>query len=519
MSWRKEKDADYYLEEYSSASVYFCFAPYTTLWILMFSLIGVNIIFYIFARIKGDFYSSTACIIISILENVLFTCLVMGINCLVMIEDMDGMAYIAPIFIYIPVTIIMNFIILLTCSKENQKNRKMIFIPKNKLDNQINDVFTINQKAHANPPLVCLKGTFQISRFIYKYFDYVPYQSWQADSKSEEIPEKLGRKSLLLLEIKPDFTLSSTFQTKLQQRQNNLDMISQAVGAATMQKTSFKIYNLHKKTFVKTSNLYFAFLNSCFGKFIFGLSHIFGLSAFLENIYGLALTKASITVKKSISDTNEYPIPAYSPDVDQPGGETCETPPISQLPQYLIYQNQIQMNNYYQAYLAQQQNQQMMMMNQQNQQMMMNAQNQQMMMNAQQQQIMMNNQQQLQQQQQQMMMMNAAQQQQTMANNSPYISNMQMVEQINAMPNMAEQMQEYQSQAMQMQQALGFTTPQNPYMMNAMQIQNQPGMPMQNQQQIQMQPQYPNQNQTGMPANSQNPPEPNPYANIDPNEN
>ena len=186
-------------------------------------------------------------------------------------------------------------------------------------------------------------------------------------------------------------------ESVIQQRQQFLADQSKNLNAENQyEKVMNKIYNVKNHLVIPGRSCYFIFMNSCFGKFIFFLSHVVGFSTIFENIYGLLVRKVTITTKRLISDTNEYPIPALQPDPNQKGGEVCTKMPPSIVPM-------VTMN------MSMQQNQQMMMQNQQimmqNQQMMQNEQmmmqNQQMMMQNQQ---IMQNQQMMMQNQQQMMM-------------------------------------------------------------------------------------------------------------------
>ena len=394
----------------SNTAYVFC---YDTVWafIVMFACLWfINLLFFIIARCKGQMYSSCCQFCVSLVQNVLFCAFVQSIICMVNDPQPKFMAGFMLFFMSIQV----NFITFLVfprcfdsqngeetgCARSAANFRRLrgaMFHSKKEMDDNIDDFDSYVAKAHANPPLIKIKGVCRtavqthkgVSIFDFKFWDYVPYETWRCESK----PEEYKKASIIITELHNDFNITQNLMSQISIRKENFKQMSEQVHFEILTcYAANKVYNVKKHKVFGETSCYYSFLNSCFGKFIFVVSHIFGLSPVFENLFGMMVRKIEINTKRSISDTNEYPIPVLKPFPDIPGGESCAQMPPSQAPQSAIIAQQNMANQLYNQQLAANPAMQNQMMVQQNQ-MMMQQQQQQMIIQQQQEQIMMQQQQ------------------------------------------------------------------------------------------------------------------------------
>ena len=108
-----------------------------------------------------------------------------------------------------------------------------------------------------------------------------------------------------------------------------------------------KVFNVKKEkafgaSFVST------FLNSCFGKFIFFISHLCGYSAALENLYGLTTAVLNVSTNRTISGNTDLPNRVLCHDSKAVNCDNMTQMPLSKMPQAGIATQQIAINNMYQ---------------------------------------------------------------------------------------------------------------------------------------------------------------------------
>ena len=314
-------------------------------------LVVINIIFYVIARIRGHYYSTPASIIVSIFSNILFAMFLVGVFGITSPGDVN-FAYIFCLSFYFPIVIIINMIVMM-CSRDTIRNRK-ILINSDHTREDVEKFPDYIKKAHANPPLVKVKGNLSYPYFktngikdynnqLYK--DYVQYKSWKADSTFDSSIDYNTNASFVIIYIDTDFDIDDSMTPIIEDREKNIEtIVKMCEGNMCEMKRAYSIYNVKKMMKFTKGSCYQSFMSSCIGILIFFLSHLFGLSALFENILGLYAYSYSITVKKSVSATDKYPNGCYQADMSSDGGETCETQPIPWAPQLFALEGAVVVN-------------------------------------------------------------------------------------------------------------------------------------------------------------------------------
>ena len=339
----------YKTDSFDYATMYKCIAQSTydlckgnipNYWIMVACFIAVNLIMYIAAVIHGGYKSSTCTLIVSIVQNAIFCVFILSITCVATFGGYEP-AYVIPIPLSIIATITLNVMTFCSCRKKT--GRDVIFQKKSSDDDdetQECDIQTYIAKAHFNPPLIKIKGVASYSQqyggktrinFL-KYKDYVPYLTWRSDSSPEPVTES----GLTIVKVENNFTFTEGLKTVIGERKKYIASVVKQSGCEISNECVVnKVHNVKKeKTF--GSSCVSSFLNSCFGKFIFVISHICGLSAAFENLYGLTTTFVTVTTSRTLSDINDLPVQALCHD---PKAAECDT--LTQMPMSFMPQTQL----------------------------------------------------------------------------------------------------------------------------------------------------------------------------------
>jgi hypothetical protein len=336
----------------ATSTYYFCQETMSTYWIVIACFVGINAITFVGAHINGGYKTDTCTFVVSIIQNAVFVTFIMGVAC--MITFSMNWIYMVSIQVGIFVGIMMNTITF--CTLKAKRSRVCIF----KDSGKIADMDSFDEyasKAHFNPPIVKVKGiaNYKIP-FVYNkrtipmaFEEYIPYQSWRAESS----PEPIELRGHLIVKVKNDFIFSESFKATINEWKRNIERTEIYSGVEISDYSiRNKVFCVKKKKLFGTSCL-LSFYNSCFGKFLFVASHIFGLSAFMENIYGITTKAVRIRTKRTISGSNDLPTAALNPDSKAINGDICEQMPQSiftQTPFFMgpnvmpMNQNQMQMN-------------------------------------------------------------------------------------------------------------------------------------------------------------------------------
>jgi hypothetical protein len=336
----------------ATSTYYFCNETMSTYLIVISCFIGLNVIAFIGAYINGGHRTDWCTLIVSIVQNIVFITLIMGITCLATFTVNVG--YIISIPVGISVGVIMNLITF--CTLKAKRSRVRIFKDNGKTAD-IGSFDEYSAKAHFNPPIIKTSGVIiynlpfvsKIKTIAVAFKEYIPYQSWRAESS----PEPIELKGHSIVKVENDFIFSECIQSTIDDRKRNIAQTGNQSGAEIIGYTILnKVYKVKKEKLFGTS-CFLSFYNSCFGKFIFVISHIFGLSAFMENIYGITTKIVHIQTKRTISGSNDLPTAALRPDSKAINGDICEQMPQSVTPQAQIFtgpnvtpmnQNHMQMN-------------------------------------------------------------------------------------------------------------------------------------------------------------------------------
>ena len=325
----------------------FCKGSTPNFWILFACLAVVNIILFIAAKVHKGYTSSTCTFVISLIQNILISTFIMGVTCIATFGS-EEFLYKALIAISVFFTIVINVITFCACKKK--LGREGMF-PKDDPDDPNCDLETFVAKAHFNPPLIKVKGvaTYTVVKRkrttieYMKFKDYIPYQTWRAESN----PETLPTSGITIVKVENDFAFSEDINTRIRDKKNEIaDIIKFRQGDPHGVNVYNKVYNV-KKQRVFGTNCMKNFLESCFGKFIFNLSHALGLSAAFENIYGLTTYILKVSTSRTISGGNDLPTPVLCHDAKAPNCDNASKMPESTLPN--SGQQQPQMNMYQQG--------------------------------------------------------------------------------------------------------------------------------------------------------------------------
>ena len=263
----------------------------------------------------------------AVFQNVIFA---IFITCIIYIATDFNFGFIFGLVFFIPVTIFSNIIVFLCCKKHTKRRSRFLDFPK-MIAGHPSALKTYIEKAHANPPVLKIDGQYKGLALI-KYTDYIPYQTWQADSSCEK--DYNTQASLVILKIKTEYNTTEEIEKEYQVREPMLEKMTATVhGLIIYQKRHSSIYNIKKNAIFADDVCVFRFLSNCCGVLLFFFLHIFGVATCLENFIGIICKGYTVHVKKSISTGNDFSVPAYQPDPKLPNGEKVEKPLIPSLPQ------------------------------------------------------------------------------------------------------------------------------------------------------------------------------------------
>ena len=328
---------------------YFCRDSYASFWILLIVLLIIPFIFYIPARIKGIYYSPTLSLVIGVIQIIFNSILITTFVCTIRVELYVYILVLVVMF-YFMITLLVNLLVFLSDPQkrltgtgfqttELYKSRRIMFARYH--ENYIIDNFdNYIQRVYKNPPLLKLKGYFKLNniestRNVYKFKDYVPYKTWKSENENNSTFHfKDGE--MILVDAQNTADISPSLLQLIDRKRNMLKQVTESIKGIVMCDIplSISIYNTKKVKIYPNNNSYYKFVNSCFGKFIYGLSFAFGWESIMENIFGLLLKKIVVHSNRKIYEDDSLPVAYLQPDPSFPLGDILEVPPLSHLPQY-----------------------------------------------------------------------------------------------------------------------------------------------------------------------------------------
>ena len=301
--------------------------PYICGVIIFAALFFVNLVFYIPARVRGQFYSDIVILIYSFIMNFLFAFLITGI----MYQSSESQTdiFIASLVLFFIFLFIGTLIVYGCCECWMPFRCKYFEIFKAR-NNPTSACKTYLERAHANPPVISIEGKFMNCTYI-DYVDYIPYQTWQSESSyNDEIDTD---SSLVLVKIQTEFNFTEDLEKEIEEKDEMLLKMTKTVGKVVYHKRNYAIYNVTDDVIFTKESCVLNFIQNCFGKILFFLLHFVGLSPIFDNLVGLICKSYTIYVKKSISKNNNFSVPAYQPDPKLPNGEKVEKHLLPSIPQ------------------------------------------------------------------------------------------------------------------------------------------------------------------------------------------
>ena len=175
--------------------------------------------------------------------------------------------------------------------------------------------------AHSQPPRIQIKTQWNQDTYIRRYGSrkravrtdlmsldyYIPYTSWKAESTPNDVQIDGNTQKPLIVFLDNKFNLTLYIQMLVNEHGCSSNF-------SNVRKLHFLAGYLQPITVFPGNSCVIEQCQSKFGSVVYFISHFFGFEALIFNLTGLFLRRITIHTERSLSDINEYPIPAYHSD-------------------------------------------------------------------------------------------------------------------------------------------------------------------------------------------------------------
>lgn len=269
----------------------------------------INIITQILAKKKTKFYTPGFVLIVSLLSNFLWCFIVVGLYCVINKVNPNGeiltqgFSISGAIMILIPFIFmcVLNIITFTHRTRDGRKGLELSAIglirdkmfenygsKRNKYFNYIRKACThgrrrdMNQYLQNNPPVLEIYAIKQVDYLVTRAVNFIQYGSWDKASA-----EKLPVGSLVFVKPEVEIHIPEEMHPKIEEMNKLMDA---SIGDRNAQKkVRMVIYGFHNGCIVGKGSKLYNFLNSYFGRAFHFISHFFGMSTFLDNVYHMKL--------------------------------------------------------------------------------------------------------------------------------------------------------------------------------------------------------------------------------------
>ncbi|EAY17559.1 hypothetical protein TVAG_453870 [Trichomonas vaginalis G3] len=200
---------------------------------------------------------------------------------------------------------------------------KVMSIPKN--ENPDDFLMNILKESIYGPPKIFLRSYYSDKKGI---FVFVPYHTWEPISTPIF---DINRSKIMILKFTHYFQLTEELQNKVRIYVNGVKFVHHEYFGVDFDESKCSLKeanqagNLHQTMVISNGSLLMSFLNSKFGFFIYIISHIFGLSTFFDDLFGMQVSTTEIDTKRLLSNDNSLRNERYKADAN--GGVDIEQPP------------------------------------------------------------------------------------------------------------------------------------------------------------------------------------------------